>query len=160
MQDYKNLPYILEEVYILECGTFYFYETFVVSEIKEGFEFNGDMAKIVVDLITSHYDSSEPIGYISNRVNRYKVSTNAWIYFYNCKSKISSFAVVSNKPDKLFDKLARKYFNREELNKFSNLIDAASFVTNNVYLQKTEPNQSLSKRLKNSLNAAKRTILL
>lgn len=59
-------------------GDFYFFEKFIVGEIKEGIHF--DLIKViqVIDKIYNHYGQDIKITYIANRINSYSTDPQTW----------------------------------------------------------------------------------
>ncbi|GAA4270936.1 hypothetical protein U6A24_03465 [Aquimarina gracilis] len=62
---------ILIEKHILDIGTFYFYENFIVGEIVEGVNLNFESGKELFKLAQANYKNDKPFVYISNRINSY-----------------------------------------------------------------------------------------
>ncbi|GAA4277800.1 hypothetical protein [Aquimarina mytili] len=57
--------------YTLDIGVFYFYQNFVIGEIKEGLNLNFESGKELFNLTKTHYKNIIPFVYISNRVHSY-----------------------------------------------------------------------------------------
>ncbi|WP_375251888.1 hypothetical protein [Dokdonia donghaensis] len=49
----SNLNYELQDIYILDNGTFYFFDNFIISEVKEGVLFDWRRLKKLL-LLQSH----------------------------------------------------------------------------------------------------------
>ena len=124
-----ELPYKLEDTYILQFGKFYFYEKFVVSEIGENITYDGYMVNMVEDLINSHYGHKKNIGYISNRVNNYIVSKHAWSKFLSNSERFNGYATVPSSKESLWNKMRNINKSKFEKAKFNTLLEAASWVT-------------------------------
>lgn len=127
--DVNSLPYILEDTYILQFGTFYFFESFVVSEIKENISFDRKMAQMIIDLIDNHYGKGEEIGYISNRTNKYSVSARAWYKFFEMRYRFKAFVIVNKSKTNPFLCFFKRLFYKSFQCKYDNLLEAASWLT-------------------------------
>ncbi|MFB9056571.1 hypothetical protein ACFFU9_07405 [Mariniflexile ostreae] len=65
-------------------GIFYFFETFVISEIHEGIHFDLEMIDIISQDILKFYDNTglnnpRKLVYITNKVNSYSINPNFWL---------------------------------------------------------------------------------
>ena len=142
-QGHCELPYKLEDTYILQFGNFHFYEKFVVAEIGEGVTYDAFMVNMVMELINSHYGKRKSIGYISNRINNYTVSRSAWSLFLKNSERFNGYATVPSDNDTLWNKILN--FNKSKFEKanFSTLLEAASWVTSLSILIK---NKKLAKK--------------
>lgn len=136
---YEQLPYKLEDTYILQFGTFYFYETFVVSEIQDGISFDKKMADITIELIDGHYGKKASIGYISNRIHDYSVSTQAWYKFFEMRYTFKAYAIVSKKKQHPLLCALKKLIYGHEKCRYSSLLDAASWLTSLHILKNSSP---------------------
>lgn len=123
------LPYNLEDTYILPFGTFYFYKSFVLSEIEEDITFNANMAEMVLEIINGHYGKKQSIGYISHRKNSYNADKKAWSLFINEESRFSGYATVLPNRNKVWSKFLQFKKGHFENGEFDTLLDAASWVT-------------------------------
>lgn len=147
----NSLPYKLEDTYILQFGTFYFYESFIVAEIQENISFDRKMAKMLLSLISNHYGKTKQIGYISNRTKKYSVSASAWYKFFQMRYRFHAYAIVSKKKANPILCTLRKLFYKPTECRYDNLLDAASWLTSLHVLKKT--NKELYYKLK--MNTAK-----
>lgn len=59
-------------------GNFYFFKTFIISEISEGMHFDWEMIQEVMVHVVEFYGQEAKLGYISNRVNSYSINPQAW----------------------------------------------------------------------------------
>ncbi|PHS63993.1 MAG: hypothetical protein COB12_09040 [Flavobacterium sp.] len=59
-------------------GDYYFFEKFIVGEIKEGIHFNLIKVIQVNDKIYNHYGQDFKITYIANRINSYSTDPQTW----------------------------------------------------------------------------------
>jgi len=132
----SQLPYKLEDTYILQFGTFYFYETFIVSEIKEGVNLDLHMINTLIQLIDTHYGPKEKIGYISNRIHNYSIITSAWHKIFKMRCRFQGYAVVPSFKAKSWGKLLNVFFPISGSGRFDTLLDAASWVTSITILKK------------------------
>lgn len=123
-----DLPYQLEDTYILQFGNIYFYEKFVITEIDEGVFFDKNKAILVADIISGHYENRLNIGYISNRVNQYKVGKEAW-NVYAERKLFSAYATIPKVKESFWDKLFGFNKNLVESGSFDCLLEAACWIT-------------------------------
>ena len=127
-KSHADLPYQLEDKYILQFGNFYFYEKFVVSEIDEGINFNEEKADMLVHLIDTHYGKRKRIGYISNRINKYKVSKGVWNIFAD-SSRFNGYASVAQTKESFWHKVLNSGKISIKNESFTGLLEAASWLT-------------------------------
>ncbi len=83
--------------YDVDCAVVSVYTDYVVTEVKEGVDFNLDNAKVLARLVKRHFNG-RPFGYISNRTNSY---SNVPIDFSKVKEvfpSLAAFAVVVYNP--------------------------------------------------------------
>lgn len=139
-----SLPYKLEDTYILQFGTFHFYETFVVAEIQENISFDKEMAKMLISLIDNHYGKLEEIGYISNRIKKYSVSTRAWYKFFEMRYRLKGYAVVSNRnPNSIYCAFRKLLFKSAQC-EYRTVLEAASWLTSQYVLKKNKKELELN----------------
>lgn len=127
-QSHAELPYQLEDTYILQFGNFYFYEKFVISEIEEGVNFNAEKADMVMKLIVAHYGTCKYLGYISNRINEYTVSKDAWNIFAK-SSRFNGYATVPKVKESFWNKFKNIGKISAKNQSFTDLLEAASWLT-------------------------------
>lgn len=120
----SNLDYDLEDVYILQSGSFYFFKDFIVSEINEGINFNWETAQEVITLAENHYGVDNKIAYISNRHYSYSLVPQDWLKFFKARNSISAFAVVSYNEREKSNILIERLFFKSKIRKFFNLGEA------------------------------------
>lgn len=126
---YENLPYALEDTYILPFGTFHFYKNFVVSEVKDGISFNVEMVDTILELVNNHYGPKQTVGYISHRIHSYKVDKKVWIKMLKEGSRFSSYATVYVDKETLLNRIFKFKKKNIERGKFNCILDAASWIT-------------------------------
>ena len=120
----SNLNNVLEDVYILNSGTYYFFEDFIISEIREGLLFNWEMAQELINLAEKHYGKNNKVAYISNRVYSYSLVPQDWLKFFKARNSISAFAVVSYSKYERSDILLERLFFKSKIKKFFDLTEA------------------------------------
>lgn len=77
-------------------GDYYFFDGFIVSEIKEGVDFSWDNAKTIIDEAADYYNTSgNDIVYISNRIFKYKIQPVHWLRFSMYAFSLKAYAVVT-----------------------------------------------------------------
>jgi hypothetical protein len=127
----SNLVDEIEEIYILESGTFYFCSQFVISEINEGINFDWKLAQEVIDLVYNHYGAEVEISYISNRVNSYSLVPQDWLKFFEARHTILSFCIVTYTKAGLMNIMLEKLFFKSKMKKFEKLYEATDWVKAN-----------------------------
>ncbi len=125
----SNLNNVLEDVYILDTGTYYFFEDFIISEINEGLLFDWNMAQKLINLAENHYGKNNKVAYISNRVHSYSLVPQDWLKFFKARNSISAFAVVSYNEKEKSDILIERLFFKSKIKKFFNLNDAVAWAS-------------------------------
>ena len=125
----SNITNELQDVYILESGVFYFFDDFIVSEIKEGLLFDWEMAQELIKLAENHYGVNNKVAYISNRVHSYSLVPQDWLKFFKARNSISAFAVVSYNRKEQSDILIERLFFKSKIKKFFDLNDAIQWAT-------------------------------
>lgn len=92
-----DLAHLVQDVHIEKEGVYYFFDTFVISEINKGVVYNWDTAQNIINAVTLHYGENNlsKISYISNRVNSYSVKPTDWFKFYKSNIGLKAYAIVS-----------------------------------------------------------------
>lgn len=126
---YENLPYSLEDTYILPFGTFHFYENFIVAQVKDGISFNVEMVDTILELVNNHYGTKQNVGYISHRIHSYNVDKKVWIKMLKEGSRFSSYATVHAEKEPLWNRFLKFKKKNIEHSKFNSILDAASWIT-------------------------------
>lgn len=121
---YKDL---YDKKVVLECGNFYYFKKFIISEIKEGIHFTWETAKECIDKAYEHYGQDIKVVYISNRVNSYSVNAQDWLKFYQERHHLEAIAIVAYNKMGLMNVVLEKIFNQARLRKFSKLDDAVTW---------------------------------
>lgn len=121
-----NLPYTLEDTYILPFGTFYFYEAFVVSEVDTNVVFDKSMTELLLFLVVGHYGAQKHIGYISHRLNNYTVNKNVLSQFLGEEQQFIGFATVPASKESFWSRIKKDGTKTEQ---FNSLLEAASWIT-------------------------------
>jgi len=94
---YKTNKKLIKK-YILDIGTFFFYENFIISEINEGISMNFDKATKLFSIGKKHYGNHIPFVYISNRINSYSFEPTSHFKSVELFSNLKGFAVVTYDP--------------------------------------------------------------
>lgn len=117
---FKNI----REVREFEFGTYYFFDSLVISEINEGVVLKWKMAEKAVKASKEFYGENEPIAYIANRINSYTVAPTDWVKFYNNRHALSYYCTVGSTKGSLPSTLLEKMFFNGSLQQFDVLEDA------------------------------------
>jgi len=105
------------------------FDKFIVSEIKQGVNFDYNNASEIIKDICSFLGSEngEDINYISNRVHSYSVTASDWVKFFKNNFSLKSYIVVSNK-SKVSNIIIEKLFYKGNIKHFKELDMAINFV--------------------------------
>lgn len=106
---------------ITSYGNFYFFKTFIVSELDEGIHFGWDKVSKLVEDIYNYYGENFKIVYISNRIHSYSIEPQTWI---NLRREghdfvIASAIIVYDELNYNIAKLEKKFFGRGQKRCFS-----------------------------------------
>ncbi len=110
-------------------GTYYLFDTFIISEINEGVVYTwDDHAKPLVEELSELYDQKgENLVLISNRVHSFSVKPSDWIKFFKSGYKLKGYAIVSYTRRGLITSLIEKLFMRNSFQSFDNLEGAIAW---------------------------------
>ncbi|MFS4466344.1 hypothetical protein [Maribacter sp. 2210JD10-5] len=114
---YKNV----RETREFPFGTFYYFDSVVISEINEGVVFNWEMAKVALDAAQEIFGDEKPLTYISNRINSYSLIPTDWLKFYKHRHRLLRYCVVGNSASTLSSILLEKMFFKDSLRQFIDL---------------------------------------
>ena len=73
---------------------FYFFEKFVISEIKEGVHLDWDKILALIGVMIDFYGKDLKIAYISNRINAYSIEPQLWMKFDKEYNFVIASAIV------------------------------------------------------------------
>lgn len=119
-----NLDYEIEDLCVLDFGTFYFFKDFVISEINEEVHINWTLAKKAIDQIINHYGLNRKIALISNRHYSYSLDPHYWDKFFSKYNFINAYALVSYNGFECSHMAIENLFFKSNIKGFSNLNDA------------------------------------
>lgn len=110
--------------HVLEIGELYFYENYVVSEIKTGVAVSFESASELLRLTKIHFGNKTPFVYISNRKNSYSFNPTAHYKTVPSFPNLKGFAsVVYDDMNEDIAELEKSFLNKP-VSVFSNLEDA------------------------------------
>ena len=115
---YVNIEH--EEV-ILPFGNFYFFKTFVVSELNEGVHFDWNKVKILAEIMVIHYGEKNSLKYISNRVNSYSMEPQSWLKFDKKYHLVKSTGIIAYDNKGGISVVLERLFSKGSINKFRSL---------------------------------------
>lgn len=118
-----------EELYILQCGKFYFYKDFIVSEINEGEYITWESAKELIDLALGHYGRKLQLSLISNRYNAYEIKYEDWETFYKEGFQLKALAIVTYDKSGLMNFMIEKKKFRHKIRNFYSLENAIKWIS-------------------------------
>ena len=107
---------------------FYFYENFLVSEVKAGVAFTLENAKEMLELAKMHFGKKIPFVYIANRINSYSFNPTAHFKTAAMFPNLKGYGVVIYDSMNLeIAQMEQSFFNKP-VNIFSSLEDAINWV--------------------------------
>jgi hypothetical protein len=106
-------------------GDYYFFDGFIVSEIKEGADFSWDNAKVIIDEAAAYYNTSgNDIVYISNRIFKYKIQPVHWLRFSMYAFTLKGYGIVATNEIAFRNAKFESTFVRSKVKIFNNLFEA------------------------------------
>lgn len=93
----SDIHHLIKDVYIFDEGTYYFFDTFIVSEINQDIIYNWETAQNMIKSAIEFYgkDNLSSISYISNRINSYAVKPADWLKFFKSNLNMNAYAIVT-----------------------------------------------------------------
>lgn len=114
--------------YALDVGDFYFYENYMVAEVKEGIAFSFENATEILKLGKIHYNNTTPFVYISNRKNSYSFNPTSHFKTAPMFPNLKGFASVTYDPiNNEIAEMEQSFLNTPSRN-FNTLEDALNWV--------------------------------
>jgi len=125
----EESPFFQEclKVYELESGKYFFFEDFIVSEVKEGITFSWETAQEGIKL-KQEFFGDKKISYITNRVNSYSIVPQDWLKFFDLRNQMLGLAIVTYSDLGLMNVALEKLFFHGKLKRFENLQEAVTWV--------------------------------
>ena len=129
---FTNLIKEIQDVHSIDCGNFYFFDNYVISEIHTGKSHNWETTQELIQLIIAHYGPKPSINLISNRVNNYSIAPTDWVKFYNSKynSMLNSYSIVTYNNSNLLNIIIEKLFLKVSAKHFSDIQHALNWINN------------------------------
>lgn len=114
-------------------GNLYVFKNFVVSEMNQGENIAWDNGKLMIDDITSYFDTNgEDIILISNRIHSYSVVAADWLKFFKQKYSLKAYCIVSANEAGTLNSAIEKLFFKKKIKHFKTLEEAVNFVKKNI----------------------------
>jgi len=123
-----NIEHLVEDIYILQSGIYYFCDDFIISEINEGVHYTWDLAEEIIDLAYQHYGKDKKLSYISNRIHNYSVRPQDWIKFFTQDHNLERYAIVTYNKISYAQAAMEKFFFKSKMKRFENLALAIQWV--------------------------------
>ncbi len=121
----------LLDTYILDAGTYIFYDNYIVAEIKEGSKVTIEQTNELIPLIEKHYGEQKPFGYISNRINSYSIVPLNYLHCPGIYMKnFKGFAVVTYSKTSALTAQMEEHFVKTPFKQFDDLDDAIFWIKN------------------------------
>ncbi len=133
----KDTPLVhhIRQEHRFSFGIFYFFDDFIISEIAEGVLFDWDKALEVINLGVEYYGAeTNHLNYISNRIHDYSIKPQDWLEFRGLDKRFNVFAVVTYRPKSLPSLIIERFFYKDPIHSFENLLEAVNFVRKNLEL--------------------------
>ena len=128
VKDTPLLQYV-RETHELAYGVFYFFDNFIISEIKEGVLFDWEKALEILNLGIEFYgNETNHLNYISNRINDYSIKPQDWLKFLNMGKRFKLFAVVTYRSKSIPNLIIERFFYKDTILSFDSLFDAVNFI--------------------------------
>lgn len=118
----------LKHRYDLDIGSFYYYENFMVAEIKEGIAVSFENAQEMLKLTKVYFQNTTPFVYITNRKNSYSFNPTAHFKTAQLFPNLKGYAVVTYDPMNTDIAELEKTFLNKPVSIFDNLDDAINWV--------------------------------
>lgn len=119
-----DLNYDIKDICILDFGTFYFFDNFVISEINQEVHIDWNLAKVAIDCVIGHYGTNHKIALISNRHYSYSIDPHYWKTFFSEYDFVEAYALVCyNQPENAHMAIEKLFFTKN-MKTFNNLNEA------------------------------------
>lgn len=123
----SELLNLIEATYVSDKGNFYFFNKFIVSEMNQGAIFSWEDSLEIQSIAIDYYGEQKPIGYISNRVNKYSVRPTDWLKFKKMRN-LTGYAIVAHTEQGWINALIERLFFKGNMERFRSLYDAVEWI--------------------------------
>ncbi|MCC4214569.1 hypothetical protein [Leeuwenhoekiella parthenopeia] len=128
VRDTPLIHHVLEE-HKLPFGVFYFFDSFIISEIAEGVLFDWEKAFTVINLGIQFYGTeTNHLNYISNRINDYSIKPQDWLKFLKMGKTFKLFAAVTYREKSMLNLVIERFFYKDAILSFDSLLEAVNFI--------------------------------
>ena len=112
-----------------DFGDVFIFETFVVSEIKNGINvtWTNHGKRIVDDVVHFLGTDGKDIVYISNRVHSYSVVALDWVKFFSSNYTLKGYYIVSESPSSRLNIMIENLFFNNKIKTFNSLYSAVNW---------------------------------
>ncbi|WP_452226246.1 hypothetical protein [Lacinutrix cladophorae] len=114
----------------LDFGVFYFFDSFIISEMNYGIHLCWKKIQQIIKLIQNHYGLDCKIGYISNKVNSYSYDPNLWGKFYKEYDFLIASVSVYYSDINYINATLEKQFSKKSIKRSDSIEEAVSWVLN------------------------------
>lgn len=111
----------------LDFGEFYFFEKFVVGEIREETILDFTKAEYLLDIVEEYYNKNIPNYYISNKIFSYSVDPSLWAKLSPRLSDLH-YLIIEKTASAKINTMFEKMFFEGQLQKFKSLDLAIQWV--------------------------------
>ncbi|WP_430908533.1 hypothetical protein [Maribacter sp. 2-571] len=139
MKSVKSLDFFksVREVWEFEFGVFHYFDRLVISEMNEGVVFNWEMAKKAIKVAHQINGDTNPIAYISNRINNYYVVPTDWAKFYKNRQQLALYSVVGSTQGSFASLVMERMFFKKNIRQFTDLQEAIDWSVQKMELHAT-----------------------
>jgi len=114
----------------LAFGEFYFMDTFIIAEMKQGIHLSWNKIVEMINLIHLHYGVNCKIAYVSNRINSYSFDPNHWVYFFKHYDFLVASVSICYSEMNYINATLEKKFSSKSVKRSNSLEEAISWVLN------------------------------
>lgn len=122
--------------YDLDMGTYYFYDQYIIAEIKEGEVITLGKCQDLIPIVQKHYSDGKPFTYISDRINSHSIIPTDYL---NCPfiymDNFKGYGVVTYNSISKISTEIEKHFAQRPFRNFKKLKDAIEWTKKEVIKQ-------------------------
>lgn len=122
--------------YDLNLGTYYFYNNYIIAEIKEGAVITLGKLYDLIPIVQKHYGNGQPFTYISDRIYSHSIIPTDYL---DCPlinmSNFKGYGVVTYNQASEMSIEVEKHFSQRPFHNFKNLKDAINWTKNEAIKQ-------------------------
>ena len=121
----------IKESHNFDFGDYYFFENFVVSELKNSITFDWHKAQDLINKALNYYGNDfSQLHLISNRYNNYSVVAQDWKKFLRLYEIKTYCVVIYSRNAEINVVMEKLFFKTNQIHTFNHIKQALSFVLN------------------------------